>query len=401
MRLCRNGAIGLFENFTTGSTSMSKRRYTIGIDARMYGAGQTGIGTYIACLTEHLFRLDTENRYVMFMLEPEYSRYNPPVNVRKVRVASPWYSWREQLHLPFYLLRERVDLLHVPHFNSPILYFGKTVVTIHDLTPRFFPGHKMNSFVRRLGFGLVFDAAVKKASRIIAVSHATKNEILRFHNVKSEKIAVIHEGIKPFSESGPTREAVLAKYGITRPFIFYVGVWRNHKNLVGLLKAFSFLKKRFGDNLLLVVGGREDPHYPEVRGNASSLGLSQNIIYPGFIPEDELSVFFRSASAFVLPSFSEGFGFVALEAASLGTPVVASHIPALKEVLGDGALYFDPNDPRDIAEKIERVLLDKELKKALISRGARRVEKYTWRDSARKTIEVYLSVLEGRDDRIR
>lgn len=378
-----------------------QRQYTIGIDARMYGAGQTGIGTYIKYLTETIFREDPVNRYVMFMLEPEFSRYNLFPNVKKVRVRSPWYGWREQAVLPFEFLREKIDLLHFPHFNSPILYGGKTIVTIHDVTPRFFPGYKMNSFVRRFGFRLVFDAAVKKASRIIAVSHATKDEILRFHNVKPEKIAVIHEGIKPFSESENVRETILLKHGITKPFIFYVGVWRNHKNLVGLLRAFSFLKKQFRDDLLLVIGGREDPHDPEVRRSASSLDLSQNVIYPGFISEEELPIFYRSAAAFVLPSFSEGFGFVALEAVSLGTPVVASNIPALKEVLGDAALYFDPKDPRDMAEKIERVLLDKELKKVLVSRGANQAEKYTWRDSARKTIEVYLSVLEGRDDRIR
>ncbi len=370
----------------------AQHQYTIGIDGRMYGPEQTGIGTYIQELTRNIFAIDKKNRYVLFLLDPAYTHYIAPPNVKKVRVVSPWYSWREQYRLPLEFLRERVDLMHFPHFNAPLLWPGKMVVTIHDLTPRFFPGHKMDSSLRKFGFRTVFSGVLRKASRVIAVSHATKDDILRYHAVREAKIEVIHEGVKPLMMQ-ENQNDIRTKYGITKPFLFYVGVWRGHKNLVGLVRAFHILRTRYGLDISLVLGGAEDPHFSEVRATWESLNLEKEIIRPGFIPEGELTRFYQAASLLVIPSFREGFGFIGLEAASLGTPVAASYIPALREVLGRAAVYFDPQDPDDMARKMWCVLRHVPLREECIASGFERVKRYSWESCARETLRVYEEVL--------
>ena len=177
---------------------MEKRKYTIGIDARMYGAAQTGIGTYIEYLIKNLLEIDQEYFYKIFLMEPEFSNFKiTQENVEKIKVNSRWYGWREQLILPWQMAREKVDLMHFPHFNVPIFYRGKYLVTIHDLTPLYFPGRKMGgSRFRKKAFRFVFSNAVRKAEKIIAVSNYTKNDLMKNFEIDEEKIKVIYEGIK-------------------------------------------------------------------------------------------------------------------------------------------------------------------------------------------------------------
>lgn len=376
------------------------KQFKIGIDARMYGAEQTGIGNYIRNLIINLAQIDKKNQYVIFLSRKEFDKFQVPgENFRKVRTRSHWYSWREQISLPFDLLRERLDLVHFPHFNSPILYPGKSVVTIHDITPFFFPGNKMNSLVRRSAFRAVFASSIRKASTVIAVSSSTKNDIVKHFGAKEGKITVTYEGVsKDFGilpNRDKIRERMAAKYGISKPFIFYTGVWRNHKNIVGLIKAFAVFKKEFGDTYQLVLGGKEDPFYPEVKKTIRELDLEKDIVCPGFIPAGELCQFYNICSLFVIPSFYEGFGLVGLEAFASGAPVISSRITSLPEVLGGSAVYFDPNNHQEMADAMKRVLTDNDLKNKMIESGHRRVEDFSWRRMAEETSMIYSRILEG------
>lgn len=377
--------------------STKSKKYKIGIDARMYGYAQTGIGNYIRHLLKYIFKLDKENNYVIFLLPEEYDNFElPNERIRKIKVSAKWYGWKEQFLFPIELYKENLDLMHFTHFNSPVLYFKKSIVTIHDVTPYFFPGHKMKSVIRKIGFRTVFFSSVKKASKVIAVSKNTKIDIVKHFKIKKNKIDVIYEGadgqFKVINNNQKITE-IKKKYNITKPFIFYTGVWRNHKNLVGLVKAFGILKNKYKLNYQLVLGGKEDPYYPEVRKTWEKLKLEKEIIRTGFIKQEELSLFYNAAEIFVIPSFYEGFGLIGLEAMSCGTPVVSSDKTSLPEVLGDAAIYFNPNNPEEMAEKMKLVLTDKKLYNELREKGFKQVEKYSWERMGGETIEIYDNIL--------
>ena len=369
---------------------------TIGIDARMYGYAQTGIGNYIRHLLKFIFELDKENNYVIFLMSEEFDDFElPNERIKKIKVSSKWYGWKEQLLFPFQLYKENLDLMHFTHFNSPILYFKRSIVTIHDITPYFFPGHKMRSIIRKIGFKAVFFSSVKKASKVIAVSENTKNDIANYFKIRKDKINIIYEGVdeqfKIISDDQKITE-IKKKYNITKPFIFYTGVWRNHKNLVGLIKAFGILKNKYKLDYQLVLGGKEDPYYPEVRETWEKLGLGSEIIRTGFIDQKDLPLFYNMAKVFVIPSFYEGFGLIGLESFACGTPVVSSNTTSLPEVLDNGAIYFNPKNHEEMAEKIKLVLTDEKLYNELKKKGSKQVEKYSWRKMGEETMDVYKKI---------
>lgn len=369
---------------------------TIGIDARMCGYYQTGIGNYIRHLLEFVLANDEDSRYVIFLMPEEFDKFEvPSERVRKVKTDCKWYGWKEQLIFPFQLYRENLDLMHFTHFNSPILYFKKSIVTIHDITPYFFPGHKMKSLTRRLAFRLVFYSSVKKAKKIIAVSNSTRNDIVKYFKIDQQKIKVIYEGIdKQFRiiDDQHALDDLKKKYHLEKPFLFYTGVWRNHKNLVGLIKAFKIVKEKYELDIDLVLGGKEDPYYPQVRQTWEKLGLKKNIIPVGFIDQKELPIFYNAASAFIIPSFYEGFGLIGLEAFACGTPVISSNRTSLPEILGPAAVYFDPYDPQDIAEKINLVFSDKKMYNELREKGIEQIKRYDWNSMGRDTLDLYKNI---------
>ena len=370
----------------------------IGIDARMYGPkSTTGIGNYIQKLTDSLFLIDKKNEYILFMLEPGYSEFTPPnKRIEKVMVTCPWYSWSEQRQMPKILLRHKLDLVHFPHFNVPIFYPKKFLVTIHDITPRFFPGPKVKkSLIRKFGYQAALWSGIKRSKKIITVSNHTKNNLIKFFKAPADKIKVTYLGVEKYFKVIDDREAIQRvkdKYRITKPFIFYIGVWRDHKNLPGLIKSFEILKSNQQFDFQLVLGGKPDPAYPEIQRALNLCRFKADIILPGFIPETELPLFYNAAELFVLPSYCEGFGLVALESLACGTPVIASKSTSLPEILADSALYFNPDSPKDIAQLIKKITSDPVLYEDLQTRGSETVKKYTWPECAEKTLAIYESV---------
>ena len=369
---------------------------TIGIDARMYGYAQTGIGNYIRHLLQDILTIDQENNYVIFLMPEDFDDFTiSNKRIKKVKVNAKWYSWKEQLFFPLALYKEKLDIMHFTHFNSPILYFKKSIVTIHDITPYFFPGHKMKSPVRKIGFRLVFFASVKKARKIIAVSHSTKNDIVKYFKINPDKIEVFYEGSDgqfKVVEDKILVENFKKKYHFTKPFLFYTGVWRNHKNLVGLIKAFKIVREKYQLDINLVLGGKEDPYYPEVRATWEKLGLQNDIIPVGFIDQKEMPLFYNAAKAFIIPSFYEGFGLIGLEAMSCGTPVISSNRTSLPEIMGSAAIYFDPKNTEEIAEKISLVFTNKNVYNKLRSSGLKQVRKYSWNKMCKETLDLYKKV---------
>lgn len=361
----------------------------IGIDARMYSSSFTGIGRYVFELTRHLFDMDQENEYVLFMNEPEFSAFTPPnKRVKKICVNAHHYSFAEQVKFARILRRQKLDLMHFTHFNAPILYRGSSIVTIHDLTLSFFPGKKMTSWVHRAGYHAVLSSIVKRAKGIIAVSENTKKDLGELLKISPEKVAVIYEGVaKEFEVMGIPKKDIL----------LYTGVWRSHKNLVGLLEAFAKLRNQGDFSGKLVITGREDPHYPEVRETISKLELEDRVELTGLVSEQHLIELYNEARVYVLPSFYEGFGLSPLEAMACGTPVVASNSSCIPEVCGEeNARFFDPKNVDEMAKVIEDVWFDDELQNKLREKGLRRVKDFSWKRMAKKTFDLYNRVTHGK-----
>mgnify|MGYP001619691554 CR=1 FL=1 len=368
----------------------------IGIDCRMYSSKFTGIGRYVFELVRNLATIDTKNEYVLFFNEPEYTNFKlPNKRFTKINASAKHYSLAEQTLFLRKLYQAKLDLMHFTHFNAPILYKKKSIVTIHDLTLSFFPGNKMRSPFHRAAYKLVLKSSTRNASKIICVSNYTARDLQKMLGLSGEKIHVIYEGVDEDFKAN-TSETALAqtkkKFNITKPYILYTGVWRSHKNLVSLIKAFEILKEKYQEEMQLVITGREDPLYPEVQRTAKESGYEEDIHFTGMVEEKDLINLYSAAHVYTLPSLYEGFGLSPLEAMKCGVPVVVAKTSCLPEICGEeNALFFDPYDPSDIAEKLHTACVNNDVRKKLIANGTEHVKKFSWETMAKETLEVYLA----------
>jgi len=368
----------------------------IGIDARFYSSAFTGIGCYVKELIQNLAELDTRNEYVLFLRDPFFESFEVPnARFKKVRADIRHYTFEEQWRFFLMLKAEKLDLMHFTHFNAPILYRGPSVVTIHDLTLNFFPGKKMGSAFNQFIYKRIINSITHRAKKIISVSEHTKKDLIKILHADPNKIRVIHNGVSQRFHRITNAQLLgkfCAQYGLTKPYILYTGVWRSHKNLVNLIKAFSILKHKFNFPGWLVISGKEDPWYPEVQKTVHDEKLSGDVRFTGYVPDDDLVLLYNNAKTYVLPSFYEGFGLPALEAFACGIPVCATKTSAVPEVCGkDNATFFDPHSPLDMAEKIASLLADEKKQKQLIERGLTRVKDFSWQKMARETLDIYNS----------
>lgn len=371
----------------------------IGIDCRMYSANFTGIGRYTHELIKNILELNhklkSPHQITLFFNNPEYKNFHTIHPIKKVLVNAKHYSLAEQTRFLRLLNKEKCDIVHFPHFNVPLLYNKPFVVTIHDLTLSLFPGKKMTKWYHRLAYHLTIRHAIKKSKKIIAVSNNTKSDILKHFKVHPDKIQVIHNGInKGFVLLNDPKEAepTLNKHNIQKQFLLYTGVWRSHKNLPRLIRAFHILKNKKSLDLQLVITGKPDPSYPEVPDTVKELKLEKDVIFPGLVPEQELLHLYNAAFIFVFPSLYEGFGLPPLESMRCGTPVVASNSSSIPEVCGEeNALYFDPYDTSDIASKIETLYKDSDLQAELIEKGMNHSDEFSWEEMSKETFKTIIN----------
>lgn len=366
----------------------------IGIDARMFSDAFTGIGRYTWELTRRFFEKCPDVQWVLFLNEPQFSQFDFPKNVKKVLVNAPHYSVAEQTKFLRILKKEKCDLVWFTHFNRPLGYCRPFVVTIHDTTISFFPGKKFNSWWRKLAYRAVISDAIGRSKKVITVSKNTAADVEKLFKISSEKIVPVWNGIgEEFGpQSAADQDLIRKKYGLEK-FLLYTGVWREHKNLVGLLGAFALVRKKHPE-LKLVVTGKSDPNYPEVGEAIAKLGLDDAVVRPGLVPAEDLQRLYAAAEAYVFPSFYEGFGLPPLEAMAAGTPAVVSNVSAIPEVCGDAAEFFDPRDSEAMAVAISRVIDDPERAAELVRLGRDQVKKFSWDTAADETLRVLRSVVQ-------
>lgn len=308
----------------------------IGIDCRMYGSKFTGIGIYVERLVNYLAHHDRENEYVLFLSKSGMvdCEVEAP-NFKKVEADVRHYSFGEQVVFPWLITKEKLDLMHFTHFNAPLAYYGKSVVTIHDLTLSFYPGRKMTSSFHRFAYSLTIGSIARRARKIFSISAHTKKDLVEILDVPEDKISVIHNGVnrERFEAEIPEDriEKTKKKLGIEGKYFLYTGVFREHKNLVRLVEAFAEIAGKHPD-ANLVLAGKEDPGYRDVRDAIVRLGLSGRVRLPGFVDNDDIAPLYRGAEAYVFPSLYEGFGLPVLEAMAAGIPVICSKGSSLVEV---------------------------------------------------------------------
>ena len=369
----------------------------IGIDMRMAGDG-FGLGRYIVELAKALLKRKSEFEYVLFFdknfNESTFRTFQKFHNQNKL-VNAKYYTLEEQIKMPGILRKEKLDLVHFPNFNTPILYTGKFVVTIHDLIHHRFPGKKRRNFLHRLSYRYIIKQAVRNADKIIAVSQSTKDDIINLLDVESKKIEVVHEGIAD-NFTGEVdiarRTATLQKYNITKPYILAVSEWRRYKNLDFLIRAFLGSGDEILEKYNLVVCGKIDPNYPEV-GRTLDQANKDRVIAVGKVPEQDLVDLYSGARCFVSPSLVEGFGLTYLEAQGNQLPILASDIPVANEILGNSAFFFNPRDIKDLISKLNRLLSNEDLRADLIAKGRVNLQRFSWEITARQTEEIYRNIL--------
>ncbi|MBI2636764.1 MAG: glycosyltransferase family 4 protein [Parcubacteria group bacterium] len=359
----------------------------IGIDCRLYGTFHRGIGRYTEQLVLALARREDENHYVLFAPSEVASKLSlPGARFSVVRADVPHYGVAEHLLMPGLALSARVDMMHFTHLNAPYWCPVPYVVTIHDLIVFHFPDTRASNLpawkyaLKIWGYGRVLRNAAKKAKKIIAVSEFTKRDIMRNLGVPGEKIAVTHLGVEKMllgtdlMRNTPQFDLMLTdKFGITKPYVLYVGSAYPHKNLKRLIDAYLLLRTRYQRNWQLVLCGRIDPFYEALARYADQAAVDahyrRDIIFTGEVSDKVLDGVYRGAKCFAFPSRYEGFGLPALEAATRGVPVVCSKAASLPEVMADAVRYCDPESTESIAHVLDEVGGSHALADELAARG--------------------------------
>jgi glycosyltransferase involved in cell wall biosynthesis len=364
--------------------------HQVTIDARMLS---TGIGTYVRNLIGSLKSCGEGLRIRALTLAEDVEWMRSQCHEVSV-VDAPIYTIREQFEIP--RAAHGADLLHVPHYNVPLLYKGRLLVTIHDLIhitdTTFKRGFRSLTYARPM-----LTLATRKADHIVTVSEYTKAQIVDRLGVSPSKITVVHNGVcSSFHGIEPDKafREVSATLGIARPYILYVGNLSPHKNVSCLLRAYALLRgRRALDHQLLIIG--DGPKWkPGLLLEAARLGIREQVSFVSHVSGDLLPQVYAGANLLVQPSFIEGFGLPVLEAMACGTPVVCSRAASMPEVAGHAAEYFEPTSVDDLASAIGRVLGSPELKETLRRKGPERAKLFSWDECARRTLEVYRKLLE-------
>lgn len=368
----------------------------IGIDLRLWS--QTGVGRYIRNLVIELDKIDKKNEYVLFALPQNAKNIKSQITNIKYQIVETdirWHSIPEQIKFNQILNKQNLDLVHFPYFSHPIFYNKPFVVTIHDLIINHFPTGRASTLpplfylLKRGGYLKVLDHAVKKSKKIIVPLETVKKDLVETLNVSKDKIVVTPEGFDI-----NIKESKNTKYKIPdTKYFLYVGNAYPHKNLERLIEAMSIINgqmpasQRGESNVKLLLVGKDDFFYKRLEKKKF-----KNVIFLHNVSDRELYHLYSNAIAAVSPSLMEGFGLLPLEAFGCGTIPVISDIPAFREVCGETAIYFNPKDEKDIADKLDLALkLSPEKRGELIKKGRELLKKFSWRKMAEETLEVYNS----------
>ncbi len=374
----------------------------IGLNAHLFSLSESyrsaGVSRYIQKLLEYLPRVDDAARYVAFL--DKRAPAFPGWQVRRSwwRTASPpaRIAW-EQLAQPWAARRAKLDLLHAPVYVGPLLSPCPQVVTVHDLSFYLFP--ELFHPLKRSYLQRAVRVTARRALRVIADSASTQADIVRILGVAQERVTVIPVGVgEEMAPADPAAiQAFRRQHELPDHFILFLGTLEPRKNIPLLLQAYALLLAREPNTpYRLVIAGGKGWYYDRIDAAASRLGLAGKVIYPGYVPQTDLPLWYNAADVFVYPSLYEGFGLPPLEAMACGAPVIVSNSSSLPEVVGEAGVIVEPNDPQALAEAIRAVLGDEQRRCALRQAGLEQARRYTWANTARQTAQLYHQLLGAR-----
>lgn len=363
----------------------------IGIDCRLAGSQHAGIGRYVENLLRELLNIASPQiKWVLFFSDQQQASdvlTKPPANVEVIFAPIRHYSLQEQLKMPAIFKAANLDLLHVPHFNVPLLYHQPTVVTIHDLLWHEQRGSAVTTlsplmyWLKYAFYHLVVNHAVAVAKTIFVPAQTIRETVLKYYPSAISKVVVTYEGVATKFTKTPS----LPQHSKHLYEIIYTGSLYPHKNIEVVLQMLA----QHPEVHLTLVGAR-NVFLEKIRLRTKELKITDQVTFAGFIPDDELTKLYQKADALVQPSLSEGFGLTGLEALATGLPVIVSDIPIFREIYEDSALYFDPHTSQQVWNALTKV---RSRKNALLQAAKNLLQRYNWREMAHTTFAHYQKIL--------
>lgn len=364
----------------------------IGIDTRLTYYRRGGIAEYMTQLVEALGNEESPHHYHILHHRRASQTLGQGRSFKRVNCVTPCHHRYEGWALGAELLPQRLHLLHSPDFIPPRWGARHYVITVHDLAFLLYPNiqtpESLAYYAGQIG------RACQQADHIIAVSQATKADLMRLLGVEESKISVIWEGLHPHFQPIAQTDFLQEHYPLPKDYILFVGTIEPRKNLPGLLQGYALLKQHMkGRQPRLVLAGSEGWLAEESFQHILDLCLGDDVVWLGNVAFEDLPALYSRAKAHVLVSLYEGFGFPPLEAMACGTPTLISARGSLQEICGEAALYADPDDPASIAEQLERLLTDEALVQGQVQKGLEHVRQFSWATTAQQTLAVYHQVL--------
>ena len=381
---------------------MRRLNLNIAIDARCIQDHFPGIGRYTYNLIQGLAYVSPGQTFVLLhnpaLLNTRHDVGNLTrfPNMRLMEVDVPTFCLAEQYHLPFTICHPSFTILHSPYYIKPYLLPCSSVVTFYDLIPSLYPAYF--SPTQRLIFHIAHALALRTADAAIAISEATRRDLIHYFNVDPDKISTIP--LAAGSRFHPQPPEIIVTFRRTHDlpdrYILYFGSNKPHKNLVRLIEAFSRITDHaFTMRHSLVIAGHWDPRYPEPRQRAEEIGITDRVVFLGPVPDQDLPALYSGAALFVFPSLYEGFGLPPLEAMACGTPVICSNTSSFPEVVGEAAIMIDPFDVEGLAAAMGHVLGDGDLQAEMREKALKQAAKFSWEETARQTLKVYKAVADS------
>jgi len=367
----------------------------IGIDAsRAFIEKRTGIEEYSYQVIKNLRNKLDGHRVVLYVRRGQSATIaDGPLSFPsnwKIKIINCPRLWT-QIGLSLEMFWHPVDVLFVPAHTVPIIHPKNTIVTIHGLEYETVP--QGYSRWERFYMRLVIKNSCKWANQIISVSRNTKQDLINLYKVDSEKIQVIYEGyednfkfqISNFKSNPNDQISNFKKY---KPYLLFIGRLEMRKNIIGIIKTFEILKEKYNIPHKLVLAGKGGHDFFEIDLKIRTSKYKDEIILPGFVKDEDKFALIAGADVFMFPTFYEGFGIPALEAQSVGVPVVTSNLSSMPEVVGNSAILVDPTEPEFIAQRTHDLLSDNNLRDDIIKKGYENVRRFSWEECAEKIANV-------------